>query len=242
MAGMADVYLQDLARRIAALAGQIEQIHAAGEAIASAIASDRLIYVFGTGHSHMMAEEAHYRAGSLAACVPVLAPPIMLHEGAVESSRTERRDGVAAALLNRYPIGQGDVMFVVSNSGVNAAPLEAARHAKAKGSTVVAITSDRYSSMAAQGRDRLADLADIVLDNGAPSGDASLSLGLEGPRLGPVSTSTGAALLNAALVEAASILAARGLPVPLYVSSNMPGAAANNDALVARYRPRNPHL
>jgi uncharacterized phosphosugar-binding protein len=239
---LADRYLADLSARVLALREALAEIGRAAAAVADAVAADRLIYVFGTGHSHMMAEEAHYRAGGLAAMVPILSPQFMLHTGAVESTRAERRPGVAQALLSSYPIGPGDVVFVVSNSGVNIAPVEAAEHVLRKGATLVAITSDAYSRQAAKGRTRLADLASIVLDNGGPPGDAVLALSVEGPSIGPVSTVIGAALINAVTVEAIALLQTRGIEPPVFLSANMPGSEAVNAALIARYQPRNPHL
>ncbi|WP_442185466.1 SIS domain-containing protein, partial [Rhizobium leguminosarum] len=58
--------------------------------MADADGDDKRVYVFGTGHSHMLAEEVHYRAGGLALTVPVLVGSAMLHEGAVISSVYER--------------------------------------------------------------------------------------------------------------------------------------------------------
>lgn len=235
-------YLADLSRRVAALAEtQADAIAAAAAACAEACRGDRLIYLLGTGHSHMMAEEGHYRAGGLACVVPVLAAPLMLHEGAMAGTRFERMEGVAPIILDRYPIGPGDILFVFSNSGVNALPVEAARIGRDRGATVIAVTSQNYSRMAANGRPRIADLADIAIDNGAPPGDAICDLG-DGLRAGPVSTSIGAAILNAVLVEAVARLQRQGAEAPVYVSANMPGAAERNARLVARYRGRNPHL
>jgi uncharacterized phosphosugar-binding protein len=220
--------------------GQAEGIAAAVAACILAARGDRLIYLFGTGHSHMLAEEGHYRAGGLACVVPVLSTTVMLHEGAVAGTRLERLSGIAEAVLSRYGLTAGDVLFVFSNSGVNAVPVEAAAIGKARGATVVAITSDAYSRAAAAGRPRLAEAADIVIDNGLPPGDALIEVA-DGLRAGPGSTVVGAAILDAVLAAAAAGLAADGDP-PVYVSANMPGAAARNAALVARYRSRNPHL
>lgn len=236
-------YLADLAGRIAALAeANAEAIDRAAAAIVRTAEADGLVYVFGTGHSHMLAEEAHYRAGGLALTVPVLASATMLHEGAVASTVFERLSGVAAPVLARYPIGARDVLFVVSNSGVNVVPVEAALYGRECGATVVAITSETYSRSAAKGRTRLAEVAAIVLDNGAPAGDAVVELDGTPLRVGPVSTAIGAALLNAVLAEAAARLQGAGAAAPIYLSANMPGAAGVNEELVKRYRPRNPHL
>lgn len=242
MSNIADAYLSNLVDRLAALKDSLaEPIKRAEDAIMETARRDGLVYVFGTGHSHMLAEEAHFRAGGLAFTVPILAAPTMLHEGAVASTAYERMEGIVGPILDRYPIGSDDVLFVSSNSGVNAAPLDAARIGKARGATVIAITSVDYSTAAAKGRERLADLADIVLDNGAPPGDAVVAVPNNELKVGPVSTALGVAILNAILAGVAARLSQDG-NAPIYLSANMPGAKDINEQLVARYRPRNPHL
>jgi uncharacterized phosphosugar-binding protein len=240
---LSDSYLADLADRITSIRSTAAlSLERAAEVLAACIQRDGLIYIFGSGHSHMLAEEAHFRAGGLAATVPMLAAATMLHEAATVGSKLERLPGLVPALLARYQVGPTDVMIVVSTSGVNAAPVEAAMFGKARGATVIAITSESYSQAAANGRPRIADLADIVLDNGAPPGDATQDAGVDGLMVGPVSTVIGAALLNAALAETARRLIASGGPAPIYVSANMPGAADRNEDLIRHYQPRNPHL
>jgi uncharacterized phosphosugar-binding protein len=239
----ATAYLNELAERIGNLVSKnANAIAEAAKAVEKTALADGLVYIFGTGHSHMLAEEAHYRAGGLALTVPILSSATMLHDGAVASTAFERMPGVVAAVFARYPIGPNDVLVVASNSGVNAAPVEAARLGKERGATVVAITSEYYSKAVAKGRPRLAEIADIVLDNGAPPGDAVTELPGSTLRVGPVSTSIGAALVNAVMAEAAARLQNSTKGAPIYLSANMPGAAETNKALVARYRPRNPHL
>jgi uncharacterized phosphosugar-binding protein len=239
----AAAYLAELTERIGRLlehnAGAIAS---AADAIEKTGRADGLVYVFGTGHSHMLAEETHYRAGGLAFTVPILSGTTMVHEGAVAGTVFERMPGMVAPILARYPIGPKDVMIVASSSGVNAAPVEAAQIGKERGATVIAITSQAYSKAAARGRIRLADVADIVLDNEAPPGDAIIGVPGSALRVGPVSTAVGAALINAVLVEAAARLQASDESALVYLSANMPGAVEVNEALVARYRPRNPHL
>jgi len=239
----AQAYLSDLAARMAGLLDiNAAAIAAAASAIQRTAEADGLVYVFGTGHSHTMAEEVHYRAGGLALTVPILAAVTMVHEGAVAGTAYERIPGLVANVFARYPISNRDVLVVVSNSGINAAPVEAAQYGKDRGATVIALTSVEYSSQAANGRPRIADIADIVLDNLSPAGDAVMTLPRTEMRAGPVSTSLGAALLNAVLSEAAARLQASGFVAPIYRSANMPGANEVNQALVSRYRPRNPHL
>ncbi|WP_284946964.1 sugar isomerase domain-containing protein [Acidisoma cladoniae] len=239
-ASAARAFLDQAAAALSGLfASQTEAFEAAATAITAAIRQDRLIYLFGTGHSHMLAEEGHYRAGGLACVVPILDTALMLHEGAVESTRRERETGLAAGILARYPIGTGDVLLVFSNSGVNAVPVEAVRHGQAAGACVIAVTSEAYARQAAAGRDRIGALADITIDNDTVPGDAGFQAAPDVPPVGPLSTIIGAAILNALLAEAVSRL---GAEAPVYVSANMPGAKDRNAALVARYASRNPHL
>lgn len=234
-------YLAEASERLAHVCdGQEEAFAAALDAITAALRADGLIYVFGTGHSHMLAEEGHYRAGGLACVVPILSSMIMLHEGAVASSTLERTPGLAEIVLSRYPISSKDILVVASTSGVNAVPVEAARIGKQRGARVIAITSEAYSRQAARGRTRLAEQADIVLDNKAPPGDAVVEF--DGLRSGPVSTIVGAAILNGLFSAAAHRVSAAGRNAPVYISANMEGAAEHNRDLVVRYRPRNPHL
>lgn len=220
--------------------GSTDAMTAAADAIERSVRAGGLVYAFGTGHSHMLAEELHYRAGGPAFVVPVLSALTGIAEGAVSATALERTPGLAGPVLGRYGIEPRDCLLVVSNSGVNAAPLEAARHGREVGCTVIALTSLAYSSAAAQ-RERLADLADVVLDNAIPSGDAVIPLPGTELRAGPASTAIGAAILQAVLADVAARLAADG-PPPIYLSANMPGAEEHNRALVERNRGRNRHL
>jgi len=242
MTAITDAYFLDVISRLGALRETLaEPMTKAAAAICTAARADRRVYIFGTGHSHMLAEEVHYRAGGLAITVPVLVGSAMLHEGAVISSVYERTEGLVRPILERYRMQAGDVLIVVSNSGVNAAPTEAADYGREIGATVIAITSLAYSTAIANGRRRLADLADIVFDNGLPPGDAVIDLPDTELKVGPVSTAIGVTLLNAIFAEVSAQLSKDGDP-PVYRSANMPGAKEINQALVTRYRPRNPHL
>jgi uncharacterized phosphosugar-binding protein len=242
MTAITDAYFLEVIRRLGDLREILaEPMREAASAICKAARNDGRVYIFGTGHSHMLAEEVHYRAGGLAITIPVLVGSAMLHEGAVISSVYERTDGLVRPVLERYRMRRGDVLIIASNSGVNAAPTEAADFGREIGATVIAITSLAYSTAIANGRRRLADLADIVLDNGLPPGDALIGLPDTSLKVGPASTAVGATLLNAIFAEAAAELARDG-DAPVYRSANMPGAKEINEALVARFRPRNPHL
>lgn len=223
---------------------QTAAIDAAATAITQALRNGGQLYLFGTGHSHMLAEEGHYRAGGLAPVCPILSSALMLHEGAVSSTLMERTSGLASAVLARYPVSAEDVLMIFSNSGVNAVPVEMALAAKQKGMTVIAVVALQYASTVASGPSgkRLADVADIVIDNQGVPGDALVEVGNSGLRTGPGSTVAGAFILNAILTEVAWRLVEMDGEAPIYISANMPNAAAHNAALIQRYRGRNPHL
>ncbi|EEZ34090.1 Hypothetical protein BROD_1456 [Brucella sp. NF 2653] len=242
MTEITDRYFSDVIARLSGLRDRLAaQMEKATDLIAAAARADRRVYVFGTGHSHMMAEELHYRAGGLAITVPILCGSIMLQDGAVASSHFERIEGAVRPILDRYGIRDGDVLVVVSNSGVNAAPIEAARYAREKGAAVIALTSVAYSNTIARGRTQLLSLADVVLDNDAPAGDAVLEIAGSALKVGPVSTALGVTILNAVFADVAARLVGEG-DAPIYLSANMPGSGDVNRSLVERYRDRNPHL
>lgn len=221
--------------------GQRDAFAAVRDAVATALAADRLVYVAGSGHSHLIAEEAFFRAGGIAAAQAILDEDLMLHVSASNSSQLERQTGYAEKVLAGYDIAAGDVVFVVSNSGRNAYPIEMALGAKARGAVTVALTSLKHTqavtSRHPSGK-KLFEVCDLVLDNGADYGDASVAVGKDGLRMGPVSTISGVFLINAVLAEAVDLLAERGVAVDLYQSANGQGGEAAADEMVCRWQPR----
>lgn len=219
-------------------------IDQAAAAVVRAITGGGMVYLFGTGHSHMLAEEGHFRAGGLAPVCPILSPALMLHEGAVTSTLLERTGGLGPAILDRYHLTGRDVLFIFSNSGVNTVPVEVALAAKERGVTLIAVVAKAYADQAKPGPtgQKLSGIADIIIDNQGPPGDALVEIGAAGLKTGPFSTIGGAFILNSILTEAACRIAAGGQAPPVYISANMPGAAEHNAALVEKYRARNPHL
>ncbi len=237
---IARAYLLEVTRRLAD-PGLPDALASAADTIETSVRLGGLTYIFGTGHSHLLGLDLHYRAGGPAFVVPVLDESLMLHRGAVTSTAREREEGVAARVLGRYSLSSRDVLLVVSNSGVNAVPVEAARAGREAGAKVIALTSLAYSTAAARGRIRIADIADVVIDNGLPPGDAMTELPGTELRAGPGSTVIGAALLQALFAEVAGRLAPEA-PPPIYLSANMPGAEEHNRGLIERFGRLNPHL
>jgi uncharacterized phosphosugar-binding protein len=216
--------------------------HAAG-LVAAVLDRRGMVFVFGTGHSHILGEEAFFRAGGLARVCPILVPPYMLHEGAVESTRLERQSGHAEEILSGYDLDpERDCIVVASNSGVNRLPIETAQIAHDLGLPVIAITSVAYSRSVGGQSPRLYEIADAVLDNHCPPGDALLDVGSGLPAMGPASTIVGAFLLNSVLLGAAEAVVRSGRRPEIFLSANMPGAKEHNQELAAALRQRIPHL
>lgn len=226
-----------------AFEGQSASLDQAAEAVAGALLGGHWVFLAGTGHSHLLALELFYRAGGLVRAVPILDEDLMLHRSASESSAFERESGRAERLLDRYGVTRGDVLFVISNSGRNAVPVELALGGHARGASVIALTSVRHSlafeSRHPSGR-RLMEVADVVLDNAGVVGDAAVEVA-PGLSLGPTSTAVGAALLQGVAAEGAARALRRGWEPEIYASSNGAGEAGNRRHL-DRYRGRIPHL
>jgi uncharacterized phosphosugar-binding protein len=223
---------------------QWNAIRTAGAWVAEALLHDHWFYTFGTGHSRLLAEEVFHRAGGLARAVPILAREVTFEHGAVAATDWERTEGGAGRLLEQYPLETGDVLLVISNSGRNAAPIEAAQFGKQRGLRVIALLSAAhcaaFASRHSSGQ-KLTDVADLVLDNAAPPGDASVRLQELPGAIGPTSTITGALIVNAIIVHAIELAAAKGCPPEIYSSSNAAGDS-HNETIVQRYRRRIRHL
>lgn len=220
---------------------QSAALDAARDAVAGALASDRLVYVTGSGHSHLIAEETFYRAGGIAAAQAILDPDLMLHMGARRSTEIEREEGRAEKVLSAYPVGPGDVVFVASNSGRNPYPIELALAATARGATTIALTSLRHAGATTsrhRSGKRLFEVADIVIDNGGVYGDAGLPVGDDGIRMGPTSTIVGAFIVNAIFAEAVDRVTRSGVAVDVYQSANREGAETAADAIIDRWQSR----
>ena len=201
-----------------------------------------MIYIFGTGHSHMLAEEGHFRAGGFAPICPILNSSLMLHEDTTFSSVLERTEGVATNLIKKYNIESKDILVIYTNSGVNQAPLEASYIAKKLKCKTVGVSSESYSKIAKKSKykKRLSEVVDYHFDNYGPPGDALIRI-KKNLNVSPFSTIAGSFILNSIISEVAE-LAKNEKPFPFYISGNMPNAEKHNNKLMKKYIKKNPHI
>jgi uncharacterized phosphosugar-binding protein len=207
-------------------------IEAAATLMADALVAGGSIHAFGSGHSHVLVEEAFYRAGGLVPIRPILFEGLMLHASAPLSTALERLPGLAAALLDDHPVAAGDVLLIASNSGSNAVITEMARLARARAIRTIAITSLQHATSDAvsnRGEARLHDLVDVTIDNGGIVGDAAIAVDGMPTRVAPTSTVIGAAIVNAMVAEAVERMVQRGFIPDVFTSSNVAGGDAVNE-------------
>ncbi len=225
---------------------QAEAVEVAAQRLAGAIQDGHLVYVFGASHAGILAQEVFYRAGGLVPVNPILPPGLTTDVRPVTlTSRLERLPGLGKEILAETPVGAGDVLIVHSVSGRNAAAVEVAQAGRERGAFVIALTSLAYSKSVAPrsaGMPRLYEVADLVLDDCAPRGDAAVSLpGLE-QKAGPVSTITGAAILHSVMVRTAALLLERTGEAPVFWSANLDGGDEHNQRWLEHYRGRLTYL
>lgn len=202
---------------------ELPPVRAAAEIIAAALEVGGVIHVFGTGHSSLLAQELFYRAGGLVAINPILDPRLGFECGAFESTAFERTAEGAAELSAKAGFRPDDAGIVISNSGANPLPVEMSIRMKTAGLKVIALTNvaqSRATTSHHTSGKRLFELADVVLHNHVPEGDAAVEIDGMPVRLGPLSTIVGASILHAVIVEAAEMLAAKGRPPAAFTSAN----------------------
>jgi len=222
---------------------QLPALHQAAALTAESLTAGGMLHVFGTGHSHILAEEVFFRAGGLVQINAILDPALMLHVSALQSTELERLEGYAAIVLARYDLRAGDVLVVVSNSGRNPVPIEAALYAKERGLKVIAVTSmDAYRTVPVRhsGGRRLAELADVVFDTCVPKGDALLQVDGLPHALGAASTIVGATLMQAYIYETVKEMLAQGCRPQVLISANV-DEAQDHQGLFAAYGDRIRH-
>lgn len=235
-----DNYINEIKRIIAEVEkNQKDAMENAAKAIADALSGTGYVFTFGTGHSHILAEEIFYRAGGLAKVYPILEDALMLHRGAARSSQLERASGLAKPILDDIDaVKDGGVMFLFSNSGCNTVAVDMAIEAKNRGIVTVCLTNITHAhksrSRHPEGK-KLHEVCDIVIDNMGCYGDASQDIGEF--RTGATSTAIGAMIMQAVVCRAIEIMVENGKTPEVFHSANTAGGDEANAKYIAKYKP-----
>lgn len=207
----------------------------------TAIEKKRSIFIFGTGHASLLAQELFYRAGGLMTVTPIFAEAIMLDVSPVtHTSEMERLVGYGTAIANKTPFKKGDVLIVHSASGRNSVPIELAMEAQKRGVTTIGLTSLDYSKSVSSRHpsgNNLYKYCDVILDNHGEIGDGAIKIEGMDQKVGPTSTVIGGTILNTIVVETVKKLKEHGMEnPPIFYSANVDQGDELNKQLFEEYK------
>jgi uncharacterized phosphosugar-binding protein len=240
----AQAYLQKSRELLEIVERQLPQIQTAADWFAHSILAGRMVHIFGSGHSRIMVEEMWPRYGSFPGFNPIVELSLSFHNlvvganGQRQAMFLENASGLAERILRNFALRPQDSAFVISSSGCNLVPIEMAEGFRKRGLKVVVIISRQHSEASASKHPagkKLQDFADLVLDTGAPVGDAMVTLpGLDTP-VSPGSTVGGCLLVNAIKAEAAARLVAAGRPPKVLTAAALVGSERATEIFESAY-------
>jgi uncharacterized phosphosugar-binding protein len=225
---------------------ETQSLDAAAKRLADQIAGDRLVYVFGPGgHSNLAAQEIFFRAGGLMHVSAILDEGTLLSNGALRSMAIERTPGYGKVVIADNRLGEGDLLLLTNAYGINAALIDAALEAKARGVFVIGVSSREHAANTGPEhparhptKKNLHEVVDIAIDTKVPIGDAMIEIEGMGERIAAVSTFANAFALNCLVIRTVHKLIERGIEPPVWRSGNAPGGDEANARFLARFRDR----
>ncbi|MBA3443201.1 MAG: SIS domain-containing protein [Pyrinomonadaceae bacterium] len=223
---------------------QAAMIRQAADWFAETILAGRMVHLFGSGHSRILVEEMWPRYGSFPGFNPIVELSLSFHNlvvganGQRQAMFLENATGLAEQVLRNFDLSSQDSAMVASSSGCNRVPIEMAEGFRKRGIKVVAIISLRHSEASAS-RDprgvKLQDFADVVLDTGAPAGDAMVEVPGLSNRVAPGSTIGGCLIVNAIKAETAARLTEAGQPPRVLTASALIGSERSEQLFQSAY-------
>src|ERR1041385_6906349 len=174
-------YLQKCETITDRIRAQRVTIEQAADWFSATILAGRMVHLFGSGHSRILVEEMWPRYGSFPGFNPIVELSLTFHNPVVgangqrQAMSLENVSGLAARILRNFKLSAQDSALVISSSGCNVVSIEMAEQFKRVGMKVVVIISKKHSEATASNDPRgkkLGDFGDLVLDTGAPVGDA----------------------------------------------------------------------
>ncbi len=237
-------YLQKSRELIERVSEQEDNIAKAADWFTKTILADRMVHVFGSGHSRMMTEEMWPRYGSFPGFNPIVELSLSFHNlvvgcnGQRQAMFLENASGLAEQILRNFELTEQDTALVISSSGCNRVPIEIAELFQKNGIKVVALISQLHSDASTTKDTRglkLSDFADLILDTGAPVGDAMVEIqGLDTP-VSPGSTLGGCLVINSIKAEVAQRLTDAGKPPKVLTAGALIGAERAAEIFQAAY-------
>ncbi len=237
-------YLKQARELIDRVEAQKADIETAADWFTATILAGRMVHLFGSGHSRILVEEMWPRYGSFPGFNPIVELSLSFHNlvvganGQRQAMFLENVPGLATRILRNFDLSPADCALVASSSGCNLVPIEMAEEFQRRGVKVVAIVSKRHSdaseSRHPQGK-RLQDFSNLVLDTGAPVGDAMVRVkGLDTP-VAPGSTLGGCLLINTIKAEIAERLTRAGAPPKVLTAGALVGKERATELFEAAY-------
>jgi uncharacterized phosphosugar-binding protein len=237
-------YLQKCEKIIQTIKAQKREIEKAAELFAASILAERVVHVFGSGHSRIMVEEMWPRYGSFPGFNPIVELSLTYHNNVVgangqrQAMYLENVSGLAERILRNFGLSEQDAALVISSSGCNIVPIEMAELFQQKKIKVVALITKEHSeksvSKRADGK-KLSDFADVILDTGAPVGDSMIHIdGLQTP-VSPGSTVGGVIIVNSIKAEVARLLTEAGQPPKVLTASSVMEAEKAKELFESAY-------
>ena len=226
------------------VSNQIDCIQQAADWFSKSILSGRMVHLFGSGHSRILVEEMWPRYGSFPGFNPIVELSLTFHNQVVgangqrQAMFLENTHGLAEKILRNYDLTKTDSALIASSSGCNVVPIEIAQGFKDKGIKVVAIISREHSESSEsrhKSEKKLQDFSDLVLNTGAPKGDAMTEIdGLDTP-VSPGSTVGGCMIINAIKAEVADRLTKAGQPPNVLTAGAIAGKERATELFEAAY-------
>ena len=241
---LTQTYLQKCRGIIETISGQEEQINQAANWFTESILRNRMVHLFGSGHSRIMTEEMWPRYGSFPGFHPIVELSLTFHNQVVgangqrQAMFLENVSGLASRILRNFALDKNDCALVVSSSGCNIVQIEMAEIFQSHGIKVVGMISTKHSEVSTSNHPsgkKLSDFSDLVLDTGAPVGDAMIQVdGLDTP-VSPGSTVGGVILVNTIKAEIANLLTKAGKPPKVLTASALVGKQKATELFESAY-------
>ena len=225
---------------------QADNIHAAAELMADAIANDRLISVYGGGgHTTLCMGEMFFRAGGLCNINPIMETGLSVFNQALKYLELERTVNYGSAIMKYYDLQKDDVLIIFHNIGINPATIDAAMEAKKAGAKIIAVSSSAWQEgmpkdhfIRHPNKKNLFDFADVCIDDYNPVGDCIVNIPGMGTPIAPVSNVVDFTIAHLLEIETCHICMERGIQLPVWMSANTPEVDAYNAENLKKYKNR----